>query len=102
MKIIAFFNWNKVLITYCDGGSFTGDTETVYNGTKLSFRGERIFNAVMQELLQKGMGMAENALLLGSSAGGIATTLHCDGFRQLIPNACRVKCLSDAAYFFPS
>nr|GMD00193.1 pectin acetylesterase 8-like [Ipomoea batatas] len=102
MKIIAFFNWNKVLITYCDGGSFTGDTETVYNGTKLYFRGERIFNAVMQELLQKGMGMAENALLLGSSAGGIATTLHCDGFRQLIPNACRVKCLSDAAYFFPS
>ncbi|XP_019166135.1 PREDICTED: pectin acetylesterase 8-like [Ipomoea nil] len=79
-----------------------GDTEIVHNGTKLYFRGERIFNAVMQELLQKGMGKAKNALLAGSSARGIAATLYCDRFRGLLPNACRVKCLSDAAYFFPS
>ncbi|XP_019165709.1 PREDICTED: pectin acetylesterase 8-like [Ipomoea nil] len=97
-----FFNWNKVAITYCDGSSFTGDSQTTYNGTNLYFRGARIFDAVMQELLQKGMGMAQNALLFGSSAGGIATTLHCDGFRNLLPHASRVKCLSDAGYFFPS
>ncbi|XP_019163668.1 PREDICTED: pectin acetylesterase 8-like [Ipomoea nil] len=97
-----FFDWNKVVITYCDGSSFTGDSQTIYNGTNLYFRGARIFNAVMQELIQKGMGMAQNALLFGSSAGGVAATLHCDGFHNLLPYAIRVKCLSDAGYFFPS
>ncbi|KAJ8527691.1 hypothetical protein K7X08_015142 [Anisodus acutangulus] len=24
-----FYNWNKVIIAYCDGGSFTGDVEYV-------------------------------------------------------------------------
>ncbi|XP_031107483.1 uncharacterized protein LOC116012143 [Ipomoea triloba] len=67
-------------------------------GTNLYFRGERVFNAVMQELLQIKRGWEWPKI----SAGGIATTLHCDAFRELIPNACRVKCLSDAAYFFPS
>nr|GME09417.1 pectin acetylesterase 8-like [Ipomoea batatas] len=97
-----FFDWNKVVITYCDGSSFTGDSQTIYNGTNLYFRGARIFDAVMQELLQKGMIMAHNALLFGSSAGGVAATLHCDGFRNLLPYAIRVKCFSDAGYFFPS
>nr|GMD00192.1 pectin acetylesterase 8-like [Ipomoea batatas] len=55
-----FFDWNKVVITYCDGSSFTGDSQTIYNGTNLYFRGARIFDAVMQELLQKGMIMAHN------------------------------------------
>ncbi|XP_031107495.1 pectin acetylesterase 8-like [Ipomoea triloba] len=55
-----FFDWNKVVITYCDGSSFTGNSQTIYNGTNLYFKGARIFNVVMQELLQKGMGMAQN------------------------------------------
>ncbi|XP_019165710.1 PREDICTED: pectin acetylesterase 8-like [Ipomoea nil] len=97
-----FFDWNKVVITYCDGSSFTGNSHTIYNGTNLYFKGARIFDVVMQELLQKGMGMAQNALLAGSSAGGVAATLHCDRFHNLLPNATRVKCLSDAGYFFPS
>nr|GMD85709.1 pectin acetylesterase 8-like [Ipomoea batatas] len=100
--IIDFFDWNKVVITYCDGSSFTGDSKQFTMGTNLYFRGARIFDAVMQELLQKGMIMAHNALLFGSSAGGVAATLHCDGFRNLLPYAIRVKCLTDAGYFFPS
>ncbi|CAH9124492.1 unnamed protein product [Cuscuta epithymum] len=57
----------------------------------------------MHELLYKlGMTMAKNALLVGGSAGGVAVTLHCDGFHDLLPHATRVKCLSDAGYFFPS
>ncbi|RAL54483.1 hypothetical protein DM860_001611 [Cuscuta australis] len=56
-----FFNWNKVSVTYCDGSSFTGNSDiTIKNGTTYYFRGARIFKAVMQELLAKGMGSAEN------------------------------------------
>ncbi|XP_019150658.1 PREDICTED: pectin acetylesterase 8-like [Ipomoea nil] len=46
------------------------------------------------------MGNARNAILAGSSAGGVATTIYCDRFRGLLPSASRVKCLSDGGYFF--
>ena len=39
------------------------------------------------------------AFLSGSSAGGLASILHCDSFRALIPCGAKVKCLSDAGYF---
>lgn len=26
-KVSYFYNWNQVIIRYCDGGSFTGDVE---------------------------------------------------------------------------
>nr|GMC65133.1 pectin acetylesterase 8-like [Ipomoea batatas] len=97
-----FFNWNRVDIRYCDASSFTGNSEIVENDTKLYFRGAKIFNAVIQELLDNGMGSAQNALLAGSSAGGVATAIHCDRFRRHFSNTSRVKCLSDAGYFFLS
>ncbi|CAH9106167.1 unnamed protein product [Cuscuta epithymum] len=96
-----FYDWNRVSIRYCDASSFTGNSEiTTTNGTKLFFRGGRIFSAVMQELLQKGMGNAKNALLVGGSAGGVATTIYCDRFRNFFPSNSRVKCLCDGGYFF--
>ncbi|KAK4344037.1 hypothetical protein RND71_037131 [Anisodus tanguticus] len=55
-----FYNWNKVIIAYCDGGSFTGDVEYVDPATNLHFRGARIFTAVMDELLAKGLKNAKN------------------------------------------
>lgn len=39
------------------------------------------------------------ALLSGCSAGGLASILHCDRFRDLLPAGAKVKCLSDAGYF---
>ncbi|KAG6400392.1 hypothetical protein SASPL_137222 [Salvia splendens] len=66
---------------------------------KLTFRGGRIYNAVMEELLDKGMRNAQNAILTGMSAGGLSTILHCDRFRALFPNTIRVKCISDSGFF---
>ncbi|CAH9106183.1 unnamed protein product [Cuscuta epithymum] len=98
-----FFDWNKVAIRYCDASSFTGNSEiTTPSGTKLYFRGRVVFAAAMQELLQKGMGNAKNALLVGGSAGGVATTIYCDRFRNLFPSSSRVKCFCDGGYFFLS
>ncbi|RCV07968.1 hypothetical protein SETIT_1G287600v2 [Setaria italica] len=94
-----FYNWNKVKVRYCDGSSFTGDVEEVDPTTKLHYRGARIWQAVMEDLLAKGMDKAENALISGCSAGGLTSILHCDRFHDLLPLGARVKCLSDAGFF---
>lgn len=95
-----FFNWNKVKIRYCDGASFAGHPESEFkNGTKLFFRGQLIWEAAMTELLSLGMAKAKQALLTGCSAGGLATFIHCDDFRDLLPKNVTVKCLADAGFF---
>lgn len=94
-----FYNWNKAYLVYCDAASFMADVEEVDPTTNLTFRGARIFDAIMEEFLAMGMKNAKNAILSGTSAGGLATILHCDKFRGLIPNANRVKCISDSGFF---
>jgi len=39
------------------------------------------------------------AFLTGCSAGGLATYIHCDAFRTLLPKDSRVKCLADGGFF---
>ncbi|KAK6251631.1 Pectinacetylesterase/NOTUM - like 2 [Theobroma cacao] len=96
---LDFYNWNRVKVRYCDGSSFTGDVAAVNPVTNLHFRGARVWLAVMEDLLAKGMRNAENAVLSGCSAGGLASILHCDSFPALLPMGTKVKCLSDAGYF---
>ncbi|XWS58039.1 hypothetical protein CRYUN_Cryun08bG0001000 [Craigia yunnanensis] len=95
-----FFNWNRVKLRYCDGASFTGDSEN--KAAQLQFRGQRIWLAAMEDLMSKGMRYAKQALLSGCSAGGLASILHCDEFRNLFPRTTKVKCLSDAGLFLDS
>ncbi|BAT95207.1 Pectin acetylesterase [Vigna angularis] len=92
-----FFNWNRVKLRYCDGASFSGDAED--ESAQLQFRGQRIWLAAMEELMSKGMQKANQALLSGCSAGGLASIIHCDEFRSLFPESSKVKCLSDAGFF---
>ncbi|KVH91479.1 Pectinacetylesterase [Cynara cardunculus var. scolymus] len=94
-----FYNWNRVIMRYCDGSSFTGDVEEVDPATNLYFRGARVFNVIIEELMSKGMNDAQNALLSGCSAGGLASILHCDKFKGFFPSSTRVKCIADAGYF---
>ncbi|KAI4301611.1 hypothetical protein L6164_034872 [Bauhinia variegata] len=92
-----FFNWNRVIVRYCDGASFSGDSEN--EAAQLQFRGQKIWLAAMEEFMSKGMQNADQALLSGCSAGGLATIIHCDEFRGLFPKSTKVKCLSDAGFF---
>ncbi|ONM59963.1 Pectin acetylesterase 12 [Zea mays] len=92
-----FYNWNRVKVRYCDGGSFTGDGSDAAAG--LYFRGQRIWQAAMDDLMAQGMRYANQALLSGCSAGGVSTILHCDEFHGLFPSNTRVKCLADAGMF---
>uniref|UniRef100_A0A3Q7IPF7 Pectin acetylesterase n=1 Tax=Solanum lycopersicum TaxID=4081 RepID=A0A3Q7IPF7_SOLLC len=95
-----FFDWNKVKIRYCDGGSFSGHPDSEFkNGTEFFFRGQVIWEAVMDELLSIGLSYAKKALLSGCSAGGLATLIHCDDFREILPKDANVKCLVDAGFF---
>lgn len=94
-----FYNWNRIKVRYCDGASFTGDVEAVDPATNLHYRGARVFAAIIDDLLAKGMKNAENAVLSGCSAGGLTSILHCDNFRALVPTSAKVKCFSDAGYF---
>ncbi|CAA2959492.1 pectin acetylesterase 12-like [Olea europaea subsp. europaea] len=92
-----FFNWNRVKIRYCDGASFAGDSED--KATGLQFRGQRIWLAAIEDLMSRGMHNADQALLSGCSAGGLASILHCDEFQSFFPGSTKVKCLSDAGLF---
>ncbi|ONK63019.1 uncharacterized protein A4U43_C07F10540 [Asparagus officinalis] len=92
-----FYNWNRVKVRYCDGASFTGEGYNRQVG--LFFRGQRIYEVAMQDLMSKGMRHANQALLAGCSAGGIASMQHCDEFRALFPRRTKVKCLADAGLF---
>ncbi|XP_078442369.1 pectinacetylesterase family protein [Wolffia australiana] len=94
-----FYNWNRVKLRYCDGASFGGNSVYRNGSLVLHFRGQRIWEAIVADLIPKGLGVAEKALLSGCSAGGLATFIHCDKFRRLLPEASTVKCLSDAGFF---
>ncbi|KAE8657769.1 Pectin acetylesterase 6 [Hibiscus syriacus] len=93
----GFYNWNRVRVRYCDGASFAGEGYDEAN--QLYFRGQRIWSAAMEELMSKGMRNANQALLSGCSAGGLASILHCDEFKGLFPGTTKAKCLSDAGLF---
>ena len=69
------------------------------------FRGQRIWDAVIRHLLSIGMASADQVLLTGCSAGGLAVVLHCDEFQAFFPHTdaggrgTTVKCLADAGLF---
>ncbi|CAM6126859.1 unnamed protein product [Calypogeia fissa] len=108
-----FYNWNRVLVKYCDGACFTGDVsipvEVGLNATrlidgaapvaKIFLRGQRIWEALMKEFMEMGMKNAEMAIHTGNSAGGLAAILHCDQFQDLMPETTLVKCFSDGGFF---
>ncbi|KAL3693210.1 hypothetical protein R1sor_006861 [Riccia sorocarpa] len=106
-----FYDWNRVRFKYCDGGSFFGEVEEVVTvkqslknryserSAPVYYRGMRIWKAVMNDLLSKGMANAKQGFLTGCSAGGLASFLHCDLFKDLMPEGAKVKCMSDAGFF---
>ncbi|MCO5547285.1 hypothetical protein L7F22_000732 [Adiantum nelumboides] len=76
--------------------------DKINQSKKIYFRGHRVWQAVMDDLLALGLKNAEKALLSGCSAGGLASIIHCDNFRSQLPENAVVKCLSDAGFFLDS
>lgn len=91
------YNWNSVFMPYCDGGSFSGNNDTVqpYQGSTLHWRGKRIREAVYAELITNhGLKSATDVVISGCSAGGLATFLHTDQWCDALSgDANGVKCV---------
>lgn len=90
------YNWNKVMLRYCDGGSFSGDTDDAASG--LHYRGRPILQAMRNALAAQGMMLATDIVISGCSAGGLATFLHADAWAAAFPRA-RSVALPDSGFF---
>jgi len=96
-----FYNWNLVFLGYCDGSFFTGNRAdpVTYNNEKLYFRGKRLLDAISADLLANaGLNRAQEVIVTGCSAGGVATYIQLDLWRNAIPQSIPVHGLADAGY----
>lgn len=100
-----FYNWTSLMVYYCDGASFAGDlTEPlVVTGTPLYMRGHRIVNAVLDDLTTRhGLGAAQEVIVNGGSAGGLAAQLHVDYIADVLKASnpsVRVVGVPDCGFF---
>ena len=89
-----FASWNQVLLAYCDGGSFSGDAASALSwpdprdprrNFTLYFRGRRVLHLLLDTLGEQfGMDAADEVMLSGGSAGGLATFLQADYVGSLL------------------
>ncbi len=98
-------DWNKVIMMYCDGGSYSGNNATAvpvwWNGTQrlIHYRGARNLNFALETLAKDhGMGDATDVLISGDSAGGLASYWHADRFASAFPKAF-VATVPDSGFF---
>jgi hypothetical protein len=96
-----FHDWNMVHINYCDGASYAGFKQDPIQiqGQNLHFRGAVILNEVFKVLLELGLSKAENLVVSGTSAGGLAVYIHIDYIRSIIPKNVRVVGFPDSGVF---
>eukprot|EP00931_Biecheleriopsis_adriatica_P013651 TRINITY_DN11510_c0_g1_i3.p1 TRINITY_DN11510_c0_g1~~TRINITY_DN11510_c0_g1_i3.p1 ORF type:complete len:451 (+),score=78.31 TRINITY_DN11510_c0_g1_i3:71-1423(+) len=98
-----FCDWNKVYVRYCDGASYAGEVDhpvTTKSGRKLYFRGRRVLDAVLDDLLhQQGMAHGTDLLAKGCSAGGLGIWLNLDHIADRMPSSLAVKGLPECGYF---
>ena len=68
----------------------------VHNGITLHFKGFPILKAVLDSLMAKGLNKADEVILTGCSAGGLATYLHADYIASVIPQSAKYHAIPDA------
>ena len=96
------WNWNKVFLIYCDGGSFSGNnlTKTIYNDTEIFFRGFLNLQSYHRDLTEKyNFLSATDVVISGASAGGLATFIHLDWWKSQTGINTKVIGLPDSGFF---
>lgn len=79
------YNWNTVMVKYCDGTSYAGDTTHTFKDKELYFRGRHNRDETIQFLLQRlGMSKAETVVIAGCSAGALGVYLGIDHMTNMI------------------
>ncbi|XP_028400518.1 uncharacterized protein LOC114523707 [Dendronephthya gigantea] len=96
-----FYNWNAVFVAYCDGSSFTGKRENplYFMDKPVYFRGKVVLDAIIQDLLDRGIDTASDVLLTGSSAGSLAVLIHADYIKKRLNPHTKVRAIADSGYF---
>ncbi|CAI7732306.1 unnamed protein product [Closterium sp. NIES-53] len=95
-----YYNWNTVMVVYCDGGGYAGTAGAVKvnASTTIHLDGRRILKTIVADLAKRGMATAKRVLLTGCSAGAQAVSTSCDDVAAAVP-AASTKCLMDAGFF---
>lgn len=110
-NISPLAGWTKVWLAYCDGNSFSGmrAEPLIYDTGKanvsLYFRGRANIDAIVDAVSRNVMGSsvkmadAQNVLITGCSAGGLATYLHTDYLAAKLPHSGQVLAAPISGYF---
>ena len=94
-----FYSWLKVYIHYCSSDLYVGNKRGTDDS--MYFKGQHIFQAVIDDLLNTAvLGRAPSVLLAGSSAGTMGVAHKCDSLQKLLTNS-KVKCLIDSPFLLP-
>jgi hypothetical protein len=100
----AFGNWSFAFVQYCDGSSWTSGREaplSVNDGTQLYFRGSANIAAIVADLEAAFafVSSAQEVVLSGTSAGGLATILTADRWQALLRPSTRFAAIVDSGFF---
>ncbi|XP_066273989.1 uncharacterized protein [Branchiostoma lanceolatum] len=96
-----FWDWNMAELVYCDGFFFSGDRAEVvlYSGRRLYFRGKRILQAIVADLLKRGLAEATDVIFHGFSAGAMAVLRHASWVRDQLPGNVNFRVFAASAAF---
>ena len=108
----AFADFHHVVAWYCDGASFTGDRDAPLTwpnpwtsgreNVTLYFRGRRVLDFMLDTLITKfGLSNAQEVLISGGSAGGLASFVHADHIAARLPSSVRRIGAAPISGFFP-
>ena len=86
-------------LPYCDGASWAGRATHITRKRvphlqareKVYYRGNYVLDATIDELLARGMDRADEVVVSGASAGGLAVYLHVDTWAAKIAAAAEVR-----------
>ena len=101
-----YHSWNKVVIGYCDGASFSGTlkhpVKVPEHHDQVFFQGSYILDAVSDTLLKSNFGMnrASDVIISGLSAGGLSVYLHLDNIASKIKKFSTVSA-NTSLFLFP-
>jgi hypothetical protein len=99
----VFYNWNKILVRYCDGFGHQGYLEKPinYNGVDLYVRGYNNTMGIVNYLKDKHFGLmtADKVVLSGHSAGGTAALYWTNYIRSKLGKKTKMYTIADSGFF---
>mmetsp|Transcript_65073 Transcript_65073/g.167785 ORF Transcript_65073/g.167785 Transcript_65073/m.167785 type:complete len:334 (+) Transcript_65073:282-1283(+) len=96
------WNWNHVMLRYCDGAYFSGTRQkpVLVKGTSVHYQGYYITTGLLEDLgARYKLRASSDVVFSGCSAGGIRIYAHLDALRAMLPSGVRVSGLADSGFY---